>query len=150
MVGHRCQRRRLARPGWARAQDQSTRVVRHFGEDPGRRKLFEREHLGGDGAERDRGAALLVVGVDPKPGEVGNAEREVALEHLLVGLALGVAHDVVHHGVHVLVLHRRQVDAPDVAVDADHGRQPRRQMQVGSLVLDRESEELGNVHRRAL
>jgi hypothetical protein len=38
-------------------------------------------------------------------------------------LALGVVHDVVHHGVHVLVLHRRQVDAAHVAMHADHRRQ---------------------------
>ena len=61
-------------------------------------------------------------------------------------LALGVAHDVVHHGVDVLVLHRRQVDPPDVAVDPDHRRQPGRQVQVGGLVLDREGQKFGDVH----
>ena len=81
-----------------------------------------------------------------KRARFGTAKLKSALEVLLVHLALRVAHDVVHHGVHVLVLHRRQVDAPDVAVDADHRRQPRRQVQVGGLVLDREGEELGDVH----
>ena len=53
------------------------------------------------------GAALLHEGVDAEAREVGNREREVALEVLLVELALPVVHDVVHHGVHVLVLHAR-------------------------------------------
>ena len=48
--------------------------------------------------------------------------------------------------VHVLVLHRRQVDAADVAVHADHRRQARRQMQVGRLVLDHEGEQFGEIH----
>src|SRR5690606_19070346 len=61
-------------------------------------------------------------------------------------LALGVVHDVVHHRVHILVLERRQVDAAYVAMDADHGRQAGRQVKVGSLVLDREGEQFGDVH----
>jgi len=58
-----------------------------------------------------------------------------------VHLALAVVHDVVHHAVHVLVLHRRQVDAADVAVDPDHRRQAGRQVQVGRLVLDGKSQQ---------
>jgi hypothetical protein len=48
--------------------------------------------------------------------------------------------------VDVLVLHRRQVDPPDVAMHPDHRRQARRQVKVRCLVLDRESDQLGNVH----
>src|SRR4029079_2704057 len=48
--------------------------------------------------------------------------------------------------VHVVVLHRRQIDAPNVAVDTDEGGQPRRQVQVGSLVLDGETEQFGDIH----
>ena len=75
-----------------------------------------------DGMVRNAAAAprMLVEGVDAEAREVRHREAEVAFEVFLVHLPLMVAHDVVHHGVHVLVLHRRQVDAPDVAVDADH------------------------------
>jgi hypothetical protein len=61
-------------------------------------------------------------------------------------LALAVVHDVVHHGVHLLVVQRLDIDAPHVAVHADHRRQPGRQVQVGGLVLDREGQQLGDVH----
>ena len=40
-------------------------------------------------------------------------------------LALGVVHDVVHHGMHLLVVQCVHIDAPHVAVHPDHGRQPR-------------------------
>ena len=117
-----------------------------LGEDLGRRELLERQHLRRNRAERGGRAALLVERVDAEAREVRHREAEVALEVFLVLLALMVAHDVVHHGVDVLVLHRRQVDPPHIAVDPDQRRQARRQMQVGGLVLDREGEELGDVH----
>jgi hypothetical protein len=63
-------------------------------------------------------------------------------------LALRIVHDVVDHGVHRLVVQRLDVDAAHVAVHADHRRQPCRQMQVGGLVLDREGQQLGDVHAR--
>jgi hypothetical protein len=52
-------------------------------------------------------------------------EREVALQRFLVGLALRVVHDVVHHLVHLLVLERVDIDAAHVAVHPDHRRQAR-------------------------
>src|SRR5690606_679605 len=72
--------------------------------------------------------------------------REVAFHELLVLLALAVVHDVVHHGVDSLVVERVDVDAANVAVHPYHGRQPGGQVQVGGLVLDAESQQLGDVH----
>ena len=94
--------------------------------------------------EELRNAALLnaLQGLAEPLVKKGDYPEALRISHL----ALRVAHDVVHHGVHVLMLHRRQVDAPDVAVDADQRRKPGRQMQVGRLVLDGEGEELGDVH----
>src|SRR5258708_21727507 len=62
----------------------------------------------------------------------------------LVELALTVVHDVIDHGVHVLVLHGRQIDAPDVAMHPDHGGQSGRQMKVGG---DRKSTRLNSSHQ---
>lgn len=86
-----------------------------------------------------------VEGIDPETRQLRHLEGEIDLEELLVVLALRVAHDVVHHGMHRLVIERLDVDAPHVAVHADHGRQTGRQMQIGCVVLDAESEKLGNV-----
>ncbi len=101
-------------------------------------EVLEGEHLGGNGPEDRSRAALLHEGVHPESGKVRDGEREVALQVFLVELALAVVHDVVHHRVHVLVLQRGQVDPSHVAVHADHGGQPGRQVQVGGLVLDHE------------
>jgi hypothetical protein len=43
------------------------------------------------------------------------------------------------------MLHWREVDPPDVAVDADQRGQSGRQVQVGGLVLDLKSEEFGDI-----
>jgi hypothetical protein len=68
------------------------------------------------------------------------SKLKVALQRVFVVLALRVVHDVVHHGVDLLVVQRFDVDAPHVAVHADHGRQAGRQVQVGGLVLDGKSQ----------
>src|SRR5699024_11181936 len=39
------------------------------------------------------------------------------------------------------------IDAPHVAIDANHRRQARGQMQVRGLVLDRKGQKFGDIHR---
>ncbi len=72
----------------------------------------------------------MVEGVDTKARQALDFEREIDLEELLVVLALGVVHDVVDHGVHLLVFERLDVEAAHVAVHPYHRRQARRQVQV--------------------
>jgi hypothetical protein len=146
VVDHRRQRRRLARTGRAGAQHHAARLERQLGEHRRAVELLEGQDLRRNRPEHGAGAAVLVERVDAKARQALDLEREVALERLLVGLALRVVHDVVHHVVHLLVLERVDIDAADVAVDADHRRQPGRQVQVGGLVLDRERQQLGDVH----
>jgi hypothetical protein len=111
-------------------------------------EFLERQHLRRNRPEHRAGAALLVEGVDAEARQrLGIANEKSHSSVLFVHLALAVVHDVVHHGVHVLVLHRRQVDAADVAVDPDHRRQAGRQVQVGRLVLDGKSQQFGNVQQ---
>src|SRR6185503_17788883 len=109
-------------------------------------ELVEREDLGGDGPQHRGRAAVLHEGVDAEAREVRDGEGKVALEVLFVELALPVVHDVVEHAVHVFVIHRRQVDALDVAMHADHRRQARGQVQVGGLVLDHKCKQFSEIH----
>ena len=98
-------------------------------------ELLQRQDLAGNGPEHGRRAAVLVEGVNPKARQAVNLEGEVDLQELLVGLALRVAHDVVHHAVHRLVVQCVNIDTAYVTVHADHRRQARGQVQIGSLVL---------------
>jgi hypothetical protein len=89
---------------------------------------------------RNTAAAPGVIGIDPEAGQAGDLEREIDFEAFFVGLALGVAHDVVHHGVDILVRHRGDVDPAHVAVDPHHRRHVRGEMKIRRLVLDSESQ----------
>src|SRR5210317_2184637 len=80
------------------------------------------QHLGGDGPEYAAGTAVVVESIDPETGHARHFEREVGFQELLVILALLVIHDVINEFVHLLVLHRRQVDTAYIAVDTNHGR----------------------------
>jgi hypothetical protein len=146
VVDHRRQGGRLAGTGRTGDQAQAAWDAGDVLELGRAVELLQGQHLGRDGTEHRAGAAVLVEGVDPEAGHAGQLEGEVGLEELLVVLALLVVHDVVDEGMDVLVLHRRQVDPLDVAVDADHRWQAGREMQVGSTVLLGERQEFRDVH----
>jgi hypothetical protein len=146
VIDHRRQGGRLARTGRPGDQNDAARIVGDVLEDLRAVEVFKRQHLRRNGPENRPGAAILDEGVDAKTRQIGNLEREIAFPRVFVLLALAVAHDVVHHGVHVLVLHGRQVDPPHIAVHPDDRWQAGRQVEVGGLVLDTESQQFGDVH----
>ncbi|MOA20624.1 hypothetical protein D3C78_1410780 [compost metagenome] len=146
VVDHGRQRGGLARAGRPGHQHQTAGLEGQVAKDLGCVELFQRQDLAGDGAEHGRRAALLVEGVDAKACQAFDLEREIDLQHLVVDLALDIAHDVVNHGVHGLVVQRVDIDAPYIAMHANHRWQPRGQVQVGRFVLDAERQQLGNVH----
>ena len=123
VIDHRRQRRRFARTGWPGDQHDAARILANILENLRAVQLFQRQHLGGNGPENRAGTPLLVKGIDAKARQIGNFKGEIALQRLFIDLALAVVHDVIHHAVHVLVLHRRQVDATHIAMNPDHRRQ---------------------------
>ncbi len=92
------------------------------------------------------GAAVLVEGVDTKARDTGHFEGEVGFEKLLIVLALLVVHDVVDQVVDLLVIHGRQVDTANIAVDANHRRQTSRQVQVGRALLGAKRQKFCDIH----
>jgi hypothetical protein len=145
VVDHAGEGSRLAGAGGAGDQHQSARQHAQVAEYLRRVQVIQRQDGGGDVAEHRPRAAVLIEGVDAKTRQLRNLEGEVGLEEFLVGLALLVVHDVVHHGVHFLVRQRRHVDALHVAVDPDHRGHPRGQVQVRGIVLHGECQELRDI-----
>ncbi|MCY1283597.1 hypothetical protein D9M70_324800 [compost metagenome] len=146
VVEHRRQGGRLARAGRPGDQHQAARHVGDLAEHLAHAELFHGQHFRGNGPEHRAGAAVLVERVDPEAGDARDLEGEVGLEELLVILALLVVHDVVDQRVHLLVVERRQVDAPHVAVDPDHRRQTCGKVQVGGTLLGTEGKQFGDIH----
>ena len=114
--------------------------------DPGRVELPQRQDLARNRAQHAGRAPVLVEGIDPKPRQPLDLEGKVHLQVFLVHLALGVVHDVVEHGEHLLVIHGIHIQAAHIAVHANHGRQAGGQVQVRCLVFHAEGQQLGDVH----
>ena len=140
VVHHGRQRGRFARTCGAGDQHHAARLQGQIGKNLGCVQLLQRQDLAGNGAEHSASAALLVVGVDPKACQPFNFERKVDFQELFIVLALRIVHDVVHHGMHLLVVQRLDVDAPHIAVYTNHRWQPGREMQVRRFVLDAEGQ----------
>src|SRR5207248_1052578 len=98
VIDHGGQRGGLARAGRTGHQHQSPRQHAQVAEDLRRVQLIERQNQRRDVAEHGARAAVLVECIDAEARQLWNLEREVGFEELLVGLALLVVHDVVHHG----------------------------------------------------
>src|SRR5487761_2631343 len=146
VVDHRRQRGGFARSGRSGHQHLAARLVGDLFKDLRAFEIGERQDLGRDGPHHGCGAAVLHERVDAKARQAWDGEGEVALQVLLVELALAVIHDVIDHAVDVFVVHSRQVYPLDVAVHADHRRQSGRQMQVRSLVFDHEGQQFRDIH----
>ena len=123
MIDHRRQGGRLAGPGRPGNQNDAARLVGDVAETLGRVQFLKRQDFRGNGPHHRAGAAVLHEGIDPETCQIGNRERKIAFEILLVCLALTIVHDVVDHAVHLGMIHRRQVDASYVTVHPDHRRQ---------------------------
>ena len=123
VVHHGSQCGGFARARGAGYQHQPARLERQITKNLGCVELFQRQDLAWDGPEHGTRAAVVVERVHPEPGQTVNFKRKVYLQELFVVLALGVVHDVVHHGMHGLVVQRLDVDSPHVTVNTNHRRQ---------------------------
>ena len=98
--------------------------------------------LGNDAEDRGDGAAL-VEDVAAEPRHAPDAEREVELEGLLEPFLLRVGQHAVGQRLGVGGAEHRQVEDLQLPVHADLRRRLRRQVQIGSAVLDQGLEQFG-------
>jgi hypothetical protein len=122
------------------------RVIRDLREDPGALQVFERQDVGGDGTKYRARSPIVVEGVDAEARETQDLEGEVALQELLVVLALLVVHDVVDERMDLFVFQGWDIDAAYIAVHPDHGRETGREVQIRGPVLDRKRKHLTDIH----
>src|SRR5262245_48481974 len=104
----------------------------------------------GNRTEGTAEAALLVVEVAAEPGDATAAEREVELRLLLEPLLLALGEEAIAEVLRVARRERRMGDRRQLAVQADHRRARRRQVQVGRAPLDHFTQEgFDGRHRRS-
>lgn len=111
MIDHGRERGRFSRSGRAGHKYHPARVIRDLREDPGALQVFERQDVGGDGTKYRARSPIVVEGVDAEARETRDLEGEVALQELLVVLALLVVHDVVDERMDLFVFQGWDIDA---------------------------------------
>ncbi len=146
VVEHRRQGGRFAGTGWPGDQHQTTGHIGNLAEDLAHAEVFHAQHFRRNGPEHRAGTTVLVEGVNPETRDARHLEGEVGLEKFLEILALLVVHDVVDQRMHLLVVHGRQVDAPHVAIDADHRRQAGGKVQIRRTLLGTEGQQFCDIH----
>src|SRR6185436_9837588 len=136
VLDHRRQRRRLARAGNSRDEDETTRLHRDLLEHRGQAQLDDRLRLIRDGPHRVAEGAALLIQVDAEPSDARYTDREVAF--LLFGEHVDLArrHQLLGEGFEILGTERRMIEGLQLAVDADRWRPSDFQVQVGSVPLD--------------
>ena len=147
VVDHRRQRGGLTRTGRAGNQYQTARVFGDFLENARRFQFFQRQHFARNGTEYRSRTAFGIKGVHTETRHIGQFERKVGFQILLVVFALQIVHYRSDHIADFFRVHFRQIDAADVAIHTDHRRQAGRDVQVGGFVFDSERQEVGNLHR---
>jgi hypothetical protein len=118
--------------------------------DDGREvELLDRLHTEGDHAEHDADRSALHERVDAEPPQPGNGVREVHLVVLLEVGALARRGDVLEDAIEVLGKEPvAALERHEGAIHAEHRRKPRLQMDVRSVSLDRNSEDVIEFHVR--
>ena len=146
VIHHAGKRRRFARSGRPGHEHETARQHAKIAEDLRRAQVIEAQNDRGNIAKYGAGAAVLVEGIHPEAGKLGYLKGKIGLEELFVCLPLLVVHDVVHHAVHFLMGKRRHVHAFHVAVHPDHRWHAGGEVQVRSVVLDSERQELRDIY----
>jgi hypothetical protein len=102
VLDHRRQRRRLARAGNSRDEDETTRLHRDLLEHRGQAQLADRLRLIRDGPHRVAEGAALLIQVDAEPSDARYTDREVAF--LLFGEHVDLArrHQLLGEGFEIL------------------------------------------------
>lgn len=96
--------------------------------------------LGAFNSSSDKTVLGSVEGVDAESGDVGQFEREVDFQVLLVDFPLVVVHHRSYHIADLFRAHFGKVDAPHVAVNPNHRGYARTQVKVGCFVFSAEGE----------
>ncbi len=136
VIDHRRQRGRFARAGWPRNQDNAAWVTGDILEKLGATQVLKGQDFRWNGSEHRRRTPILVEGVNAKSSQPRQFKGKIALQKLLVITTLIVIHDVIDQALNFLGVQRRHVNTANIAIDTDHGRQTRREMQVGRFVFD--------------
>ena len=143
VVEERGEGRRLAGAGRPGDEHEAARLLREVVQAGREAELLERLDLVRDEPEGGAHGRALKVGVDTEAREAGNRMREVDLPARLESLLLLGREDPVHERPDLVGRQRLRIrQALEAALDADHRRRARRQVEVRRVALDHDGEQV--------
>ncbi len=149
VVDHRGERRRLARAGRPGHEDEAARLLADLLEDGRQEEVADREDAGRDDAADHSDRPALLEDVAAEPPEPRHRVRDVDLEVVLELFLLPRGHDRERHRDRVFLHEALEVhERGQLAVDPDDRVRADLQVEVGRLPLDRDLEQVVDVHER--
>ena len=150
VVDHRRERGRLARAGGAGAQDQAAPLLADPLQHRRQHQLADGQDARRDDAQHQADRAALLEDVAAEAAEARHRVGDVDLELLLEALLLAGVHDRERHRDGVLLHQPLELgQRHQLAVDADDRVAAHLEVEVGRLALDRDLEQIVDVHSRS-
>ena len=147
VIDHRRERGALAGAGGAGDQDEPALLRGDLLQHLGQEQLLDGGDLERDDAEHDADGPALLEDIDAKAAQPGNAVGEVELVLRLELLLLVVVHDPERHPRDLLRGKAAGVlEGDQRAVDAEHRRESRLEVDVGRPASQRDLEDLVQFH----
>jgi hypothetical protein len=148
VVDHRGERGRLARARRARDEHEPAMLHRDVLDHLRQHQLIDRLDAERDRAEHDADGAALLEHVDAEAAEPGDAVGEVDFARVVEALLLDRVHDPERHLLDVLGREPlAALERHERAVDAEHRRQSRLQVDVRGPALEGDLQDLVELHR---
>ncbi|VVN76138.1 hypothetical protein PS685_05308 [Pseudomonas fluorescens] len=146
VIDHRRQGGGLAGTGRTGHQHQATggfcNLAKHFPHP----QVFHAQHLGRDGPKHRASTAVLIEHIDAETCHTRHFKGKIGLQVLFKLHPLDIVHDIVDQLMDLLGVQCRQIDAPHIAIDANHRWQAGRQVQVGCTLFGAEGQQLSDIH----
>ncbi len=144
VIDHRGQRRRLARARRACDEHHALMQIAKFADDRRQTESLHARNIAGDAAERCANTSFLAIDVDAESPAVGADVGKVEILTVLKTLLLSVGQYLLDVVLELGATEIAKLDRHEIAVQAQHWRNPDRKMHIGATLCQPELEECVN------
>jgi hypothetical protein len=147
-VDHAGERGRFSGAGWTGHKKEPAGTGDDAVDRGGQPELLEREELERDSPQHDPDVAALLEDRHPEPSLVAEGHPKVGAADLLEFRLTPLGGDALHESSRIVHLERLGFQSPHVAVEADDGGLPHRNVKVAGSEVDDRLEQFIDLDRR--